>query len=232
MHLRWHIAPDLEAWLQQACLFVRQAEAEARARHDRFHIVLAGGTTPRLLYEKWARESFDWARWQIWLGDERCLPALHPQRNSVMVQASLLSCVPVPAVAFHPIEAELGPIEAAARYGMVLAEQGDFDLVLLGLGEDGHTASLFPGHAWGNEPEAADALPVVNAPKPPSERVSLSAQRLARARQVLFLVTGSGKREAVRRWRDGEPIPAAAIQPAAGVDVLMTAETLPTGEPP
>ena len=106
---------------------------------------------------------------------------------------------------------------------------GSFDLVLLGLGEDGHTASLFPSQDWGEGQESADALPVFNAPKPPPERVSLSAQRLGKAEQVLFLVTGAGKREAVSRWQAGDPIPASAIHPANGVDVLLTTESHPAG---
>lgn len=227
MHPRWHIAPDLEDWLQQASHFVRAAETLALARQGAFHLVLAGGGTPRLLYERLACEAHDWARWQIWLGDERCLPAQAAQRNSVMVQESLLAPLPLSVGAFHPIEAELGPEVAARRYGAALAQVDAFDLVLLGLGEDGHTASLFPGQDWGSGPDAPAVLPVRGAPKPPAARVSLSAQRLARARQVLFLVTGAGKREALQRWRNGEPIPAAAIQPAAGVEVLMTADSLP-----
>ncbi len=93
--------------------------------------------------------------------------------------------------------------------------------MLLGLGEDGHTASLFPMHDWGAAPDSPDVLAVFDAPKPPPQRVSLSAARLSRAREVLFLVAGESKRDAVKRWRAGEQLPAAAIQPAAGVDVLV-----------
>ena len=93
-------------------------------------------------------------------------------------------------------------------------------MVLLGLGEDGHTASLFPGNDWGREADSPAALPVFDAPKAPAERVSLSAWRLAKAKQVLFLVTGESKREAVMNWRAGANIPARAITPQHGVDVL------------
>jgi 6-phosphogluconolactonase len=130
----------------------------------------------------------------------------------------------------HAIPAELGAQAAAQAYAQSLKGVGDFDLVLLGLGEDAHTASLFPGHDWGEGADAPDALAVFDAPKPPPERVSLSAQRLSRARQVLFLVTGAGKREAITAWRKGERIPAAAIRPAAGVDVLMDWDAVPQGD--
>ena len=96
-----------------------------------------------------------------------------------------------------------------------------FDLVLLGLGEDGHTASLFPGHDWGDAPGSPAALAILNAPKPPRERVSLSAARLSD--EVLFMVSGESKHVALAQWRAGAAIPARAITPAAGVDALVAA---------
>lgn len=231
MATRWHTAPHLDDWLAQALAWVGHAEAEALARHGTFHLVLAGGSTPRRLYQALARHPHHWTRWQVWLGDERCLPATDAGRNSVMARDSLLDHVPIPPARFHPIPAELGPDAAAAAYGAALHHQDEFDLVLLGLGEDGHTASLFPDHDWGADDQAADVLPVRGAPKPPAERVSLSARRLSRARHALFLVSGPDKQRAVARWRQGEPIPASAIQPPGGVDVLLTTDSLPSGEP-
>jgi 6-phosphogluconolactonase len=232
MDTRWHLATDMNDWLTQALNRVHLAEGEALAQRGAFHIVLAGGGTPRLLYEALAREPHDWPHWHIWLGDERCLPPDDPDRNSTMVQASLLKGAPIPLKLFHIIPAEYGAQTAARKYAASLAGIGHFDLVLLGLGEDGHTASLFPGHEWGTNPGAPDALPILDAPKPPPQRVSLSAHRLAQSHRVLFLVTGAGKQEAVARWRRGEPIPASAIQPNTGVDVLLTTESCPPGERP
>ncbi len=224
MQTRWTVAKDRSDWLQRALTHVHAAEHEALGRAGAFHIVLAGGGTPLALYRALAQEDHDWRHWQVWFGDERCLPPDHPERNSVMVRQAWLDRVGIPAANVHVIPAELGAEAAAERYTQTLAGVGDFDLVLLGLGEDGHTASLFPGHDWGEAADAADALPVFAAPKPPPERVSLSARRLARARRVLFLTQGAGKREAVAAWRRGERIPAAAIQPPGGVDVLLDRE--------
>ena len=97
----------------------------------------------------------------------------------------------------------------------------EFDLVLLGLGDDGHTASLFPGHTWGEESGAPAAIAVHNAPKPPPDRVSLSAARLSTSRAVIFLVSGEAKHQAVADWRSGRHIPASVITPATGVDIFL-----------
>lgn len=232
METRWHLADDLDAWLDQALSYVRLAEAEALARHGEFHICLAGGATPRRLHEALARGAHDWTHWHIWLGDERCLPENDPERNSILAAESLVRSTAIPPGQVHVIPAELGAEIAARYYAEALTNIGSFDLVLLGLGEDGHTASLFPDHDWGAAADAPDALPMFDAPKPPPERVTLSARRLARAHRVLFLVSGASKREAVARWRQGDPIPASAIRPECGVDVLLTAESCPPGEMP
>lgn len=240
MQTRWHFSDSDAVWLAAALAFVARAEQAALAARGEFHIVLAGGNTPRMVYEALARETHDWPRWQVWFGDERCLPVDHPERNSVLAHVLLEKIGHASAVlrppfgkggSVHPIPAELGARTAAHAYAEELAGVGDFDLVILGLGEDGHTASLFPCHTPGHSADdAADAIAVYDAPKPPPERVSLSAGRLSRTRQVLFLVSGIGKREALRHWRAGDPaafptafpnIPAATIQPEAGVDVLL-----------
>lgn len=102
----------------------------------------------------------------------------------------------------------------------------DFDLVLLGLGEDGHTASLFPGHYWGVAESSPNALAVFDAPKLPTERVTLSAQRLNKTREVLFVIAGETKRDAVARWQAGADLPCRAIGPPSGVAVLVESRLL------
>lgn len=221
MQTRWHIVDNAEDWLAAALDTIRAAATNAIAARGEFHIVLAGGSTPERVYRALAREAMDWSHWRIWFGDERCLPADHPERNSVMAERAWLAPAKVPAHVIHLIPAERGALTAARAYTEALAGVDDFDLVLLGLGEDGHTASLFPGQDWGETRDAPAALPVFSAPKPPPERVSLSAWRLSCARQVHFWALGAGKREAVAAWRRGESLPAAAIRPNAGVDVWI-----------
>jgi 6-phosphogluconolactonase len=220
--VRWHPVADAAALQQGARQWVVDAAARAIAERGSFSVVLAGGNTPRALYESLRDADTDWSRWDIWFGDERCAPADDPQRNSQMARAAWLDHVAIAQVRFHVIAGELGADAAARAYADALGGVGDFDLVLLGLGEDGHTASLFPGHDWGSASGAPDALAVFEAPKPPPQRVSLSATRLSRARQVLFLVEGPSKRDALALWRAGADIPARAIRPASGVDVLVT----------
>lgn len=221
----WRIFPDRESLLKAAVEIVRQCEAGSSGT---FSIVLAGGQTPLELYRMLAREPMQWEKWRVYLGDERCLPLQHPERNSLQAAQALLDHVPIAAEHVFIPPAELGPVEAASHYNAQLKNAGEFDLVLLGLGEDGHTASLFPGHDIGLGQDAADVLPVFNAPKPPAERVSLSAQRLSRSRRVLFLVTGADKREAVVRWRQGEEIPASRIYATQGVTILADEAACPS----
>lgn len=221
MSTRWHVAADAADWLTRALEFVHAAEAEALAARGVFHIVLAGGGTPETVYRALAGQAHDWSRWQVWYGDERCRPPEHPERNSHLAEKAWLNRVALPRTNLCPMPAELGARAGAEAYARRLDGVGPFDLVLLGLGEDGHTASLFPDHDWGEGAAAADVLAVFDAPKPPPERVTLSARRLSEAYRVLFLVTGAGKRDAVAAWRAGRRIPASVIRPAAGVDVLI-----------
>lgn len=223
---RWRGVADATALSRQARDCVAAWAQEALREQGRFSIVLAGGNTPRALYGLLRDLDTDWAAWQVWFGDERCLPRGDAQRNSVMARAAWLDHVPLAAHQIHEIPAERGPVAGASAMMKALEAVGRFDCVLLGLGEDGHTASLFPGHEAGTGAAAPDALAVRGAPKPPPERVSLSAARLSRARHVLFLVAGQAKREAVAQWRAGAPIPARAIAQEGGVDVLVEAALL------
>ncbi len=206
-----------------------EAESAIAARGV-FHLVLAGGSTPRALYRALADRNAGDARWQVWYGDERCLPAGHPERNSVMSETAWLEASRIPPENRRPVPAELGAVEAAARYAGWLKDVADFDVVLLGIGEDGHTASLFPDHDWGDAPGSPDVLAVHAAPKPPPERVSLSVTRLSRSRCVWFIVTGTGKREALLRWKSGEMLPVSAVRGKLDTVAWLDAAAWPAEE--
>ena len=223
---RWHALSDERALRRAALEIIFAGAAQAIRARGRFHFVLAGGNTPRKIYRGITAARTDWSAWHVYYGDERCLPPSDPARNSRMAAEAWLDRVPIPSSQLHTIPAELGALEAARMYAATLRTVGEFDLVLLGLGEDGHTASLFPGREWGTAPDAPDTLAVLDAPRPPPQRVSLSAARLSRSRQVLFLVGGERKRKALAEWRAGKDIPARAIRPAAGVDVLVESALL------
>lgn len=215
---RWHIhSSRQELELTVARRLGEESERAIRER-GRFHIVLAGGGTPIAVYRRLAGLDTDWKRWWIYFGDERCLPVGDAERNDTMARQAWLDRVPIPAAQIAGMPAERGPVAGAAEYSETLRGCGSFDLVLLGMGEDGHTASLFPDL---RRPAADDppALPVQNSPKPPPQRITLSAARLARARQVWFLVSGEPKLEALRRWHHGADLPVDWIRPAAGVDI-------------
>ncbi len=225
--VRWQWFGSEQEVRRAARAAIAASAANAIAHRGAFHLVLAGGTTPRAVYQSLGDLATDWAAWHIYFGDERVLPAGHPDRNSQMAHEAWLARISIPPRQIHAMPTERGLEAARAAYAQTLANVDEFDLVLLGLGEDGHTASLFPGHDLGTASDAPDVLMVQDAPKPPPQRLSLSANRLSRARQVLFLVTGSGKQDAVARWKSGEAIPAAAIHCTHGVDVLLDAAAWP-----
>lgn len=218
---RWHVYSTAEE------LYTHAAEAIARIANrsieegGEFSIVLTGGNTARGVYRLLPGIGTDWSAWRIFWGDERCVPPDHPERNSLMAHAEWLDHVPLDRGNVFPIPAERGPGRGAEEYAALLQGMAEFDLVLLGLGEDGHAASLFPGQEWGMDRREAAALPVWGAPKAPPERVSLSAWRLSMAMRVMCMATGEGKRAAVSAWRRGGILPVAAIAPLEGVDVML-----------
>ena len=185
-----------------------------------FHLVLAGGTTPAGLYRQLSFRKPDLDHWRFYLGDERCLPPGHTDRNDQMIQEAWPQLQRMAASQFARMPVELGPEQAADSYTRVLGQVTEFDLVLLGMGGDGHTASLFPGRFVGQNPESPSVLPVHQAPKPPPERVSLSAHRLSRAWRVYFLISGESKRPAFTAWLKGADLPVRHIRPHHGVDIF------------
>ena len=189
-------------------------------RKNSFYIVLAGGETPRVVYALLKEMVTDWEKWHVYFGDERCVPAHDLQRNDTMAFNAWLAHVDIPQAQIHRIPAELPQQTCVEQYTQTLKNVGNFDLVLLGLGEDGHTASLFPGNDWGDSPDAPDVMAVDNAAKAPAHRITLSAKRLSAADNVWFLIKSDSKREILQRWQSGETFPASAIQPKNGIKIL------------
>ena len=182
-----------------------------------FSIVLCGGGTPKDIYAKLSNANTDWSAWHIYFGDERCLASNHPDRNSLMAENSGLVNAAVPTSQVFPILGELGNKIAADQYEKIVSEADQFDLVLLGFGEDGHIASLFPGHDWDNN---RLVIPVFNAPKAPSERVSLTVKGLSSTKDVIFLVAGKNKAKAFQSWDDINVTPASLITAKNNVRIL------------
>lgn len=203
---------DAEALAAAVAQRIAALIGQAISARGMCRLALAGGSTPRSCYEQLSGLPVDWARVHIYFGDERCLPVGDAQRNDEMARQSLLQRAGIPAANVHAVAAELGAVQAAADYAARLKDVLPLDIVLLGLGEDGHSASLFPGNPALLAKEVA--LAVLNAPKPPPERVSLSLTVLNSARHKLFLVAGASKRDALTRMAAGEPLPAAQITDA------------------
>src|SRR5579872_6492761 len=163
-------------------------------------LVLAGGSTPQACYERLRRETVPWGRVSVLFGDERCVPPDDRESNFRMAWDSLLSRVAPLSV--HRMPGELGAGTAASLYAPIVERLRPLDLVLLGVGEDGHTASLFPGNPAVSA--GGSVVAVHDAPKPPPNRVSLTLEVLREARRVIVLATGAGKSEAVAKARRGE----------------------------
>ena len=215
------ILPDREA-VSHAAAVRLVALAAGRADSSPFTIALSGGSTPRRLFELLAcppyRTQLPWDHIHLFWGDERSVPPHHADSNYRMTREALLDHVDIPAQNVHRIRGELPPPEAAQLYRAELktwmGKNPRFDLVLLGVGDDGHTASLFPG-APSLEEQDQTAI-AVYAPHLDSWRVTLTLPVLNRAQHVLFLVSGANKAPALARIRAGDPLPAGRIRPSRG----------------
>ncbi len=198
---------------------IAQELSSALGERDVASLVLAGGSTPAAAYRHLAGARLDWSRVHLYFGDERCVPHDHADSNARMVNESLIVPAGIPDESVFTLPEPTFANQAAARYAAtirrtVAGTPPRFDLVLLGMGEDGHTASLFPGDPVLDETKALTA--VVHGPKPPPTRVTLTLPLLNAARTTLFLVKGESKASALERvWRGDRSLPAARIQPNA-----------------
>jgi 6-phosphogluconolactonase len=227
------VYPDLESLSQAAsALLVEQANLAVAAR-GRFCVALSGGSTPRRTYELLAgkpfREQAPWHRMHIFWGDERCVPLDDPRSNARMAKEAWLDRVPIPSSQIHPMYCAGAPAEAAREYEAHLRQfftghPSSLDLVLLGLGDNGHTASLFPGTPVLKETERWVAE--VYVAEQDLHRVTLTAPFINQAALVAFLVAGEAKTqilwEILRGPRDPERLPAQLIQPKSGEALWFT----------
>jgi 6-phosphogluconolactonase len=219
--------PDMAALARSAAGAIAVQIGSGLGERENFRLALTGGSTPRPVYERLAEtRGIDWGRVELYWGDERCVPPDHEASNFRLAEESLLSRVPVPPERVHRMEGELAPEEAARRYQEALGDE-PLDLVLLGMGDDGHVASLFPGCPEADEREAR--VVVARGPKPPAERVSLTMRAINEARAVYFMVAGSGKADRVaeifREIESGAPrLPAAMVSPRGGEPVWFLDE--------
>jgi 6-phosphogluconolactonase len=226
-------------------LFVTLA-AKAVAERGVFFCSLAGGRTPlagyRVLAAPQISSKVNWERTHVFWGDERCVPEGHPDRNDEAALDALLRKVKIPSQNIHRVPA--AEPDGAQRYetemrrvfsssfkeSLSSSEIPRFDLILLGMGADGHTASLFPGHPAVEE-KTRLVVRVEGAPKPPPARVTFTLPLINAARHVAFLVTGKDKNAALRRVLNGDPsLPAARVTPGDGTLAFLSDAAALTGE--
>lgn len=217
---RVNVFEDAEAVARHAAYTLAAAIETARGEGRELHVALAGGSTPQRAYELLAEVPGSWDHVHLWLGDERCVPEAHEEANVRMVRESLLAGPARDgAPVLHAVASPEVPEDAAWLYSLsVLEHMPDavFDVVLLGMGPDGHTCSLFPGHPVLAVREAPVAA-VRDSPKPPPERVTLTLPVVRRARFTLLLATGESKRDALAAALAGDAsIPLALL--GAGLD--------------
>ena len=232
--MRIAIYPDIDTLSHEAAQYIVRIASESIVTRGRFTIALSGGTTPRTLYGLLGSEPYrgqiDWALVHIFWSDERCVPPDSPDSNYHMAQEVLLSRIPIPAQRVHRMPADQTDRDAASQayaeeMQRTLGTNGipGFDLIQLGMGPEGHTASLFPHQASLHEHRRL-VIPV-SVPKPPPDRLTFTPPVLNAARNVLFLVTGADKADALHAVLEGpyqpDEYPAQIVRPPHGEVVWM-----------
>ncbi|MCW8935100.1 MAG: 6-phosphogluconolactonase [Gammaproteobacteria bacterium] len=200
-----------EAVAQAAADYIFQKINECVDKKGHCHVVLPGGSTPARCLEILSKESLPWESIHWYPGDERCYPVGHIERNDGMIRAKLFSQQTKYENSFHPIPAELGPEVGAKSYEVLLKDINTMDIVILGMGEDGHTASLFPANPALEDKRSV--VPVYNAPKAPDERVSLGLSILGNAGECIVIATGENKKEALEKIKKGIQLPVSRVEP-------------------
>ena len=227
------VSADFESWVTGVTDFITELATTAIAERGRFTFAFSGGNTPRPVYERLASagysERIDWSRVQVFFGDERCVPPEDPLSNYHMARTALGDRLPIPAANIHRIHGEDPPEQAAAEYAQELKRtfggeankggppQEGFDLVLLGMGDNGHTASLFPGTSALDEERRWVVDNIVRSLQ--TVRITMTLPVFNHARNVWFLVSGAKKAVAFKRAQEDEDpaCPASLVRPENGV---------------
>jgi 6-phosphogluconolactonase len=220
--------PDAETVAVRAAGHIARQLERAREERGAAHLALSGGTTPARTYELLAATPGALVGVELWFADERCVPPEDPQSNYLLAADTNLAGTAIPSERVHRMQGEAGPLEGARRYAQELsrrlvgdeADGGDppgppvLDVIVLGIGPDGHVASLFPGAATLDAGEHGVCLGVEDSPKPPPERITLSLAVLRAARECVLLATGASKADALAAML-GEPsrhVPASLLR--------------------
>lgn len=228
MDANFHIFQTGQQLGQAAAGHVASLSTQAMAKRGRFVVAVSGGSLPQLLFPSLIGEplhaQIDWPKWHIFWADERCVPLTDPDSNYRLAREYLFSHVEIPPSQIVPINDTLDPAAAATDYQNKLTQvfapaRGHlprFDLILLGMGEDGHTASLFPGHSLLRE-KGLWVAPIYDSPKPPPERITLTLPVINNARQVIFMATGAQKAEPLSAiFKGNSKLPAGLVLPSNG----------------
>jgi 6-phosphogluconolactonase len=234
------ILPDGPSLAREAADRVVRWAKQFIDEHHRFSIALSGGSTPKALYQILATpqvaSEIDWPKVEVFFGDERCVPPEHAESNYRMAREALLGKVPIPGDNIYRMRGEIEPEEAAKEYGLMLKEKfgdGGIDLMLLGLGEDGHTASLFPHTPALHETKHRCVAQLVeHSTTGRSWRLTLTPPFINQCRQILVLVSGENKacamHEVLEGPRDPDRLPMQLIEPVTG-EVVWLADAAAAG---
>ncbi len=196
----------IEDFVSEIVELVTKTANKAIENNGVFHIVLCGGTTPIPIYEQLSKIETDWTNWHFWLGDER-MPPTEAGHNCDLVMKTWTNQIPIDSKNLHFIPILIGMENAINTYKNELKRVNLFDLTLLGIGEDGHSASLFPGNNFGESEQSDDVLGVINSPKEPLDRITLSANRLSHSKNIIFLAQGESKKSVINYIMQGGPFP-------------------------
>ncbi|KAJ3410570.1 6-phosphogluconolactonase [Chytridiales sp. JEL 0842] len=223
---------QVSEWLNE---HVARVAAESIKASGKFTVAVSGGSLPTVLAAVLkSNKNIDWDKWHVFFADERCVPLDHADSNYLLTKKELLDHVPIPSNQVYTINDKLvqDPSKAAADYQQVLekvfgvkysttAVQPSFDLILLGMGPDGHTCSLFPGHPLLKE-DKLWVSSLTDSPKPPPSRITLTYPVLNAAKNIFYVTTGAGKAEIFKEiFDEHKQYPAALVKPKTDVVWLL-----------